>query len=391
MPERAPVRRCPRCARRPLEPCSYQGHTLDLCPRCRGLWCEPSQWGRDQLGPFPGFARVGQPGQPGLRPAEGADAPKPAADIHPVGPSTLACPNCRSPLTKLQVSGPQDDGPEPFEIDQCGQCGGVWFDNGEWERLEAVRAWQGEEKQLDSPTTWGQWSLQFFLGLPTAFNVAPRRFPVMTVSLIALCALVFAVQVLVGPEAWQRLATEPDRVLTPLGLLTLLTGSFLHANLLHLLGNMYFLYVLGENVEDVLGRVRYLLFYLACGLVATVTYVLAFPHSGIPMVGASGAIAGVMAGYTLLFPRARLTFLLVFWQFKVSAWLWMAIFLGLQVLGAAVDLGGKGAGVAHFAHLGGFLAGLAFIYPARQALIRGNPLLSVLHTWHRPATAKAAG
>jgi membrane associated rhomboid family serine protease len=381
------VRRCPRCVRRLLEPCTFQGHHLDLCPGCRGLWCEPSEWDRAQLGPFPGFAHLAQPDQAGLQPAEG---PRPSSDVHLVGPSPLGCPNCKSPLTRLQVGGPDDDGPEPFEIDQCERCGGVWFDHGQWERLEAVRAWQSEEQQLDTPTTWGQWIFQFFLGVPIAFNVAPRRFPVVTVSLIVVCTLVYLAQAIAGPDAWQALALEPDRVWTPLGLLTLLTGIFMHANVLHLLGNMYFLYILGVNVEDVLGRWLYPLFYLVCGLVANIVYVLCFVHSGVPLVGASGAIAGVMAAYALLFPRARLTFMLLFWQFKVSPWLWMGIFLAIQLVGAVLDLDGKASGVAHVAHLGGFLAGLVIILPVRPALIRSNPLLSVLHTWHRPGAAKQA-
>jgi membrane associated rhomboid family serine protease len=351
------------------------------------MWCEPSEWDRAQLGPFPGFAHLAPADQAGLQAAE---APRPSSDIHLVGPSPLACPNCKRPLTHLEVGSLDEDGPEPFEIDQCEQCGGVWFDNGQWERLEAVRAWQKEEKQLDSPTTWGEWTFQFFLGVPIAFNVAPRRFPVLTVGLIAVCTLVYIAQVIAGPDRWQGLALEPDRVWTPQGLLTLLSCTFMHANLLHLLGNMYFLYILGVSVEDVLGRWVYLPFYVACGLVANIVYVLCFLHSEVPLVGASGAIAGIMAAYALLFPRARLTFMLIFWQFKLSPWLWMGIFLAIQLLAAVLDFDGKASGVAHVAHLGGFLAGLAIILPARPALIRGNPLLSVLHTWRRPAAAKRA-
>jgi membrane associated rhomboid family serine protease len=366
------VRRCPRCLKTPLEPCLHEGRPVDLCPRCRGLWCEPSHWDREQLGPFPRFA------------ADGRAPAAPAPDVRYVGPSSLNCPGCRRPLADLEVGRRDGEGPEPFEIDQCEQCGGVWFDSDEWDALQAYRAWQEEEKQLDTPTTWGQWTFQFFLGVPLEFNVPPRRFPSVTVGLIVLCVLVFALQVAVGPQGWEPFALKPDRVLTPAGLLGLFTCMFLHGGVPHLLGNMYFLYLLGVHVEDVLGHVRYLVFYLACGVAAGLTYVAIFFTNDTGLVGASGAIAGVMAAYALLFPRARLTFMLIFWQWKVSPWVWMGIFLALQVIGAAVDLGGKSTGVAHFAHLGGFVAGLAIIYPLRRTLIAGHPLLRLLHTWRRP-------
>ncbi|RAK16993.1 membrane associated rhomboid family serine protease [Salipiger aestuarii] len=157
------------------------------------------------------------------------------------------------------------------------------------------------------------------------------------------------------------------------------TSMFLHGGWMHLAGNMLFLYIFGDNVEDELGHLTYLGFYLGCGVIAALAQYVTQPFSPVPTVGASGAIAGVMGGYLLMFPRARvdiLVILIIFFRIlPVPAWVVLAIWFGLQVFG---ELGapGDGSGVAYWAHLGGFLAGLVLILPAW--LRRGGPAF-----WHR--------
>lgn len=147
--------------------------------------------------------------------------------------------------------------------------------------------------------------------------------------------------------------------------LTLITSMFLHGGFLHIAGNMLFLWIFGNNVEDALGRARYLLFYLASGFVAASSQVLVAAFSAdkesllVPMVGASGAIAGVLAGYVLLFPRARVLTLFVIIIFVKLVYLPASFFIGLwfviQIVSAL--LSGSSSGVAFAAHIGGFVAG----------------------------------
>jgi membrane associated rhomboid family serine protease len=310
----------------------------------------------------------------------GPEAEEEVAGLRVTPRAGLLCPACHTPLHTIQVGGP-----EGCELDQCDRCGGVWFDKGEWDRLHTLHAWQQEQKEIAKPTTWGQWLFQFFLGLPVEFNLPPRRFPVVTVALVAVCCLVYVAQLAAGDDAWVGFAMRPDLLWRGAGVYTLVTSDFLHAGLLHLLGNMYFLYILGDNVEDALGRWAYLLFYLTCGAAADLLHAAVFYASDTPLVGASGAICGVMAAYVLLYPKARLTFMLIVWQFKLSVVWWMAIYFGIQVVAALIAGQGGGAGVAYVGHLGGFLIGLLIIWPLRPLIVRRNPWLLVLHTWKERA------
>jgi len=152
---------------------------------------------------------------------------------------------------------------------------------------------------------------------------------------------------------------------------TLVTSMFLHANIPHIVGNMLFLYVFGDNVEDAFGHLRYLLFYLICGLAADFVHIVSLTTPAdlaIPTIGASGAISGVMGAYILMFPRARIQ-TLVFAYFiavvRIPAFFFLGFWFLLQLLYAWIDLGG---GVAYWAHIGGFAAGmfLALIFRRRK-------------------------
>ncbi|MDX6267160.1 MAG: hypothetical protein QOD70_1900, partial [Frankiales bacterium] len=150
--------------------------------------------------------------------------------------------------------------------------------------------------------------------------------------------------------------------------LSVLTAMFLHGSWLHLLGNMLFLFVFGNNVEDRLGRLRYLAFYLVCGYAATYGFAL-FQHSSTqPLVGASGAIAGVLGAYFVLFPRARVLSLLTFLFFlpiRLPAWLVLGSWFVLQYLSLRANAAGSGSGVAYLAHVIGFVLGAVFCWRLR--------------------------
>lgn len=144
-----------------------------------------------------------------------------------------------------------------------------------------------------------------------------------------------------------------------------ITSMFLHGGWMHLLGNMWFLWLFGNNIEDSMSRLRFLVFYLVCGVAAALLQVAAEPASAIPMVGASGAISGVMGAYLVLFPRVRVFTLVPLGFFITSvalpAWVMLIYWAGLQLLGGFSRIGAEGGGVAFWAHLGGFLAGVALV------------------------------
>jgi membrane associated rhomboid family serine protease len=150
--------------------------------------------------------------------------------------------------------------------------------------------------------------------------------------------------------------------------LSVLTAMFLHGGWLHLLGNLLFLHVFGNNVEDRLGRLRFLAFYLACGYAATYGFALFFAGSTQPLVGASGAIAGVLGAYLVLFPRARVWSLLTFFFFlpvRLPAWLVLGTWFGLQYLYAQGAGLTEATGTAYLAHVVGFVAGVALVWRLR--------------------------
>lgn len=154
---------------------------------------------------------------------------------------------------------------------------------------------------------------------------------------------------------------------------TVLTAMFLHAGWMHIIGNMLFLWIFGDNLEDEMGHGGFLLFYLLSGIAAAAGQVAMAPYSPVPMVGASGAIAGVMGGYLLLFPKARVDVLFIFFiffrVFSIPAWIVLGAWFGIQLF-SGMSLPTEGGGVAYWAHAGGFLGGVLMAFPIW--LLRGG-------------------
>ena len=161
-------------------------------------------------------------------------------------------------------------------------------------------------------------------------------------------------------------AVIPARISDGIAFETLVTSMFLHDGWMHLVGNVLFLWIFGDNLEDEMGHLPFLLFYLLSGIGAGLIHVVSAPGSGVPTIGASGAIAGVMGGYLLLFPKARVDILLIliiyFRIFTVPAYVMLVVWLGLQFLGSLSSNPDQG-GVAYWAHTGGFLVGLVLCIP----------------------------
>jgi membrane associated rhomboid family serine protease len=189
-----------------------------------------------------------------------------------------------------------------------------------------------------------------------------RRFPAITYGLIVLNIAVFLVELdQPDPQAYlARWGAVPARISAGQDLATLVTATFLHAGWAHLLGNMLFLWVFGDNVEDAFGHLRYLLFYLTCGVLAGLGQVMLAPTSSVPGVGASGAISGVLAAYLVMFGNNPVRVLIGFIPAVVPAYLMIGVWIALQFLGgmAAVGDTAQSSGIAYGAHIGGFLSGL---------------------------------
>jgi membrane associated rhomboid family serine protease len=205
--------------------------------------------------------------------------------------------------------------------------------------------------------------------------------PVVTFSLIVVNALVFFYQLSHGDHFnsfVQAYGVVPYEITHGVDVgargpepvyLTLLTSMFMHANLMHFGGNMLFLYIFGDNVEDAMGHWGFLAFYLICGFAADAAQIVVGPDSTIPGIGASGAIAGVMGAYLLLFPHQTVRTLTRFGIVHVSAFWMLGIWIVTQVLSGVGSFGGRElGGVAYFAHIGGFVAGLmlARVFATRQ-------------------------
>jgi len=203
------------------------------------------------------------------------------------------------------------------------------------------------------------------------------RTPFVTVGLIILNCVVFFYQVLLGPEEEHFVLSlaaipaelfhsqpRPPDAAVP-AWVTVFTSMFLHGGILHLGGNMLYLWVFGNNIEDVLGHGRFVVFFLVTGALAALSHALTAPASPVPMIGASGAISGVLGAYVLLFPFVRVQVLIPIGIFPymvhVPAVVVLGLWIAMQALNAFFNVGGLEGGVAWSAHVGGFLAGLLLI------------------------------
>ncbi|HVN05372.1 MAG TPA: rhomboid family intramembrane serine protease [Bryobacteraceae bacterium] len=192
--------------------------------------------------------------------------------------------------------------------------------------------------------------------------------PVVTIAIIAVNILVFLFEFVLGPYERNALIEYYGLIPDRFRLTTVFTSMFLHGGWLHVLGNMWFLWIFGDNVEDLLGHAKYLAFYLLCGVAAALGQVLSGPYSTIPMIGASGAIAGVMGAYLVKFPRSRvLTLIFIFFFFttvEIPAPIMLAYWFVIQLFSGIGSIASRqlsSGGTAFFAHVGGFVTGIVLI------------------------------
>lgn len=223
---------------------------------------------------------------------------------------------------------------------------------------------------------------------PLRDTIRSRTFPLVTYSLIALNVFVFLLEASLPPRGFERFLTVfglvPARLAGghPLAWVTVLTSMFLHGSWFHLISNMWTLFIFGDNVEDRMGHLRYLAFYLLSGVAAALTHAFFFPDSRLPTVGASGAIAGVLGAYFVLFPNSRvITFVPWFflpWFVEIPAVIYLGFWFISQVSSGLLSLGQLSAfsGIAWWAHIGGFVFGMLLV----RAFARRHRVYTV---WYR--------
>jgi membrane associated rhomboid family serine protease len=305
--------------------------------------------------------------------------------IQGVGHAGAPCPSCHAKMFAVPLKVPGSEG--SLQIDVCTRCQFIWFDTAEFEKVpageepaekkpkliaphakERLAMWEVErvaqkarEEDLDSDPAGEPWKwLPAIFGMPVEEHTAPVRcWPWMTwglaVALIGVYLLtkgalrdIIDNYGLVPGDRWRH------------GGLTFITSFFLHGGLWHLVGNTYFLLIFGDNVEDVLGRPKYLVLLAFAAFIGALAHIAADASSTVPCIGASGGISGVITFYALRFPRARLGFL--FWLYHVPKWIHMPAFaalilwLGMQFLGAYAQIAGF-SNVSALAHLGGAFFG----------------------------------
>jgi membrane associated rhomboid family serine protease len=218
--------------------------------------------------------------------------------------------------------------------------------------------------------------------------------PYVNWVLVGLCVLVFLYEQILPEQQLEAFfftyGAIPAQISQFHDLYTLLTSMFVHGGWMHIIGNMVFLLIFGDNIEDAMGHVSYLLFYLLCGIIAGLTQTFLNPASEIPMIGASGAISGVLGAYIVLFPQGKVRALVFFGYFGqvllVPAWVMLGLWFVLQLVSGVTSLGSADVGgVAFWAHVGGFVAGalLVWLFRDKEAVARQNAMRAGNQAWQR--------
>jgi membrane associated rhomboid family serine protease len=354
----------------------WRGVEVDMCARCKGVWFDAGELalihGKASDGSLLGELR-------GLAGGGEAQGPCPRGDGR-LRPVTLArlpllqCDGCAGLFVgghelravRQALSGRTVDDLSAIEIRERAEAERAQAAEEELRAFALGEARAGAEAPApEEPAPQkpggGSYLFQVLTGLPIEEHNRRERTPVFTWLLIAANAIAFFV--LPFDTVLASWALYPEALSHGVGIERLVTSVFVHGGLFHLLGNMYFLNLFGDNVEDRMGPVGYLAFYLLCGIVAATGHVLSDPASVVPVVGASGAISGVMGAYAALFPQRRLISIFFFMRFPLRVWFWAFGWVAFQSLFAAAGAGG----VAWWAHLVGFAVGFVVVVAARAS------------------------
>lgn len=323
---------CPRCFFLLMKE-SVKGQEVDHCIRCGGTFLDR---GKEN-------AVLGKTASP--------DIWKGTEICERKLSQKLVCPKDYHTLTTYRVAYAGDN----VEVDTCPECDGLWLDPKEGKKLQNIvlNAGQSHDSTLNAKPGIKSYLFQAFSGMPVeAWNPIHHR-PVLTLSLIGLLIVIFILQL--NQDGFHDFfVLVPMKFLAGEQLWTLVSAGFLHGSVAHLLGNLYFLYIFGDNVEDHVGRGRFVILYLLSLVISAFTFTLIHPDLEHGFLGASGAIAGLMGAYLAIFPNIKLYFTVLFIPIRLGVvWYlaaWLVFNVGMMIAGVS--------GIAWSAHISGFIAGL---------------------------------
>ncbi len=347
---------CPKCLADMTE-IDQQGVKVDVCQGCHGIWLDAGE-----------LAQLTGVDEDIPRHPDTIEAGDRYLEV-----STYICPRCQGSFETFEYR----PGTELY-IDRCTSCHGIFLEHGELAKikqlqqkprliaLETESAEQQKlretiESELQGRATEGKrrygpgtYLFQLLTALPVEVDNPRKKFPAATLGLVLANVAAFVLYAFARENLYlYDYAFIPSRLSNPVYMPDLLTAMFIHAGLLHLLFNMYFLWIFGDNVEERMGARRYLLFYLLGGVAAFLIHAVFTSRPDMPVVGASGAISAIMGAYLVLFPNKKLYQVLFFIRFKMSVAFYLVLWLGIQVVSSASGI----PGVAWFAHIGGFVSG----------------------------------
>jgi membrane associated rhomboid family serine protease len=369
--------RCPDCAVW-MTPFSCENVIVHKCSQCQGIWFDHGEIGvfRDSLMRFD------------LSTIHVAIEGNPLAEI-----VLSTCPRCQRCLEEFTYSSNTK-----IRLRRCGKCLGIWSplggtlglielsklsqaiapdvrglltelsaserENQKWKELTEI------DRQLKRPANW---MVAPNIILPLHDNVERSGFPWVSVAFVALCTLVL---MLGGPTAVETWGLKPSRIASASELYTLVTSIFVHAGILHLVGNSIYLWIFGRSVEDRIGRWNYAALLLFAGVVGGLAFVLADPGGTVPCVGASGAISGVLGSYFFLFPTATISVLIGNRVVALPSWMFLACWFVFQFFMTAVDSTATATQVAWIAHVSGFAVAVVFTALLVRVKLVQRPTLS---------------
>lgn len=327
-----PIAKLLRRARPQDAPAAATTVQIDVCPVCMGAWFD-----RGELDILSGD----------LDDVDAVLAPEQV-------PAQRPCPRGHGRLIEQMLPGLIRT-----PVDRCEQCGGIWLDGHERRKLAKASTSEGQGTRTQRWLKRGAiWAAQVLTQLPVEVDNPARGTPWAVYSILVALFAVFLLQIY-GPIDTYTWAVVAGRMKIEGDYHTLGSSIFMHATWVHILGNAYFLYIFGDNVEHLFGRLRFILFYVAAGLVGASAQALLTTNTAMPVVGASGCVAGVLGAYLWAFPRQRLFQVILWIQIKVPVWVYLFVWVGFHVVMGMFGTGAGAEGVAWFAHLGGFVVGIA--------------------------------
>lgn len=277
------------------------------------------------------------------------------------GLSKLKCPKNHGPLHAYRVAF----GDKEVEVDACSKCKGLWLDGQEGEQLRSILTdvYKDRQKAEDSAGGVVTYLFQLFTGFPIEVYNPVKKRPVLLYATILALVLIFVGQMVLGEGFSMALALIPQKLFAGQQVWGLFTYGLLHGGLFHLLSNLYFFYVFGDNVEDTLGKLGLALICLAGSVGGGIAESIGGSDHAVPVVGFSAAISGIMAAYLVLFPKVRLWVVVFFVRFRIRVVWYLLFWIGIQFVSIYLNQ----PGVAWYAHIGGFIAGGATAFAIRNS------------------------